>query len=111
MLRARLSGWANVYVGLASKNSLVREPLLSRLFRLARNSETVYTRHANDQAVGGVMGQRSLGQWPQVRRFASRAVRTTRAPTDRSVLLLPCSRVTPLAELGASRLARLSPRI
>ncbi len=53
MLRARLSGWANVYVGLASKNSLVREPLLSRLFRLARNSETVYTRHANDQPVGG----------------------------------------------------------
>jgi hypothetical protein len=47
MLRARLSGWANVYVGLASKQ-VGREPLLSRLFRLARNSETVYTRHAND---------------------------------------------------------------
>ena len=46
MLRARLSGWANVYVGLASKY-VVESPLLSRLFRLARNSETVYTRHAN----------------------------------------------------------------
>ncbi len=47
MLRARLSGWAKVYVGLASKH-VGREPLLSRLFPLVRNSETVYTRYVND---------------------------------------------------------------
>jgi len=47
MLRARLSGWANVYVGLASKNSLVESPYFLDCSGLARNSETVYTRHAN----------------------------------------------------------------
>ena len=47
MLRARLSGWANVYVGLASKTRWLESPYFLDCSGLARSSETVYTRHAN----------------------------------------------------------------
>jgi len=53
MLRARLSGWANVYVGLASKTRWLESPYFLDCSGLARSSETVYTRHANGWPVEG----------------------------------------------------------